>query len=721
MTRTKSTQKWLVWSLSIVVLTPILIAAASVVLINTLDQRIILNQITATVKSKYQRTLGFTGPVQLKWFPTVGAELDGVFLSEADNTTPFIQAEKIKVSLAFMPLLSQKAVVDAVQVDGLKISVIKNKQGEFNFDSLIQAIKANAKPEDLTKDKSDQAQHLSLSIDSINLSRMQLAYTDQQTGTQALIKDLALETGKIQAGQPINMKASGLLNRSDSVTGKPNMELQFDLTTQLTQGTESNKTIRLANLALNAAGQMAGLGAIEVKVSSPVLSFSESIFKADQLTIGGKLNQSNQKTKRQTDLNIQGPFRLNLANNEVQLTDWNGQLQINDPQLPKQLVTLPINATVNANYNTQVVNLVLNSQYESSRFDLKTHIQHFSNPVVTASLNADKLDLDALLAPKKTDAGDAAGNSKGSTPSGDTPIDLTPLQNLNLDLTANVGELIVSKVKVSKFQTRATARNGLLTLDPLKANLYGGSTTGSLTANAGNQAVTLSQNMSNVQVQPLMKALLNKDMMEGKGNVVLDLRTRGKSLNAMKAALNGQVKISLLDGAVKGMNLAETLRNAKSLWTTGKNAKVKTDATQKTDFTSLQLGLNIVNGIASTNDLALMAPLFRIGGVGQINLVNNTVDYVAQAIIVATSTGQGGKTLDSGLAGLTIPVHLFGPFSAIQWELAFRDMVQQAAKDAAKEAYSKKLAPKVEEKKEELKEKARDKLKDALKGFMKEK
>ena len=216
--------------------------------------------------------------------------------------------------------------------------------------------------------------------------------------------------------------------------------------------------------------------------------------------------------------------------------------------------------------------------------------------------------------------------------------------------------------------------------------------------------------MTGVQVQPVIKALLDKDMVNGKGNVGINIRTKGNTVNQMKAALDGKVSVSLQDGAIKGINLAERFRNAKSLLSTGNNATQKTDGSQQTDFSSLAVSFDIKNGVASSADLNLMAPLFRVGGAGQINLVINSLEYVSKVSIVATSTGQGGKTLDSGLNGLTVPVRLFGPFDNLQWELQFKDLVKDAAKAQ--------LQPKIDEKREELKGKAEEKIKDALKGFL---
>jgi len=408
------------------------------------------------------------------------------------------------------------------------------------------------------------------------------------------------------------------------------------------------------------------------------------------------------------NLKLASPTSFSTKSQFIELAALSGQLNVKDPALPKKEASMPLAGRLAVNNTEKTAELDLNSKFEATSFDLKAAVKNFSKPAITAVLNADKLDIDALLPLKKTDGAGSA--EKPAETAKDTPVNLSPLRNLNLDVTAKIGELKVSNIQVQQLRTQAVARGGKLTISPLDARLYGGSTAGVITADANTQTVTVNQNMTGVQIQPVIKALLDKDMVEGKGNVGINIRTPGNTVNQMKAALNGKVSVSLQDGAIKGINLAEKLRNAKSLLSSGSNSTQKTDTAQKTDFSSLSVSFDIAKGVANSSDLNVMAPLFRIGGAGQVNLVSNSLDYLARASVVATSTGQGGKTLDSGLNGVTVPVRLYGPFSAVQWELQFKDLAKEAAKA--------KLQPKIDEKKQELKGKAEDKVRDALKGFL---
>ncbi|WP_306482263.1 AsmA family protein [Limnobacter sp.] len=763
-------KKAIVWGMGIVVGVPLVLAATAAILVNTIDQQALLNKASAIVKEKQQRDLAFTGPVQLKWFPSIGADLNGVTLSEFQSTDQFLKADKVSISLALLPLLSSEVVVDAIQASGVTVNVVKNADGKFNFDDLSKSdnqdeVQSESEP---SPDTGEQA--LNFSVDSIALENLNVAYIDKQTDLEASLNNFAMQSGRIEPGVSTDIELKGNVKAN-----KPQADLNIDLNTRLEFGLGENLYANFENLkfavlgqldqqqadvnvqasTLNvnpntleikaqsldakAKGQLPNVGAFDVSLSSPSLELSETVARGEALNFKADLKQATRsinatldlaglqgnlkqavsaalKTtvnlvegERTVNLQLASPMTLNMKSQLIELAALTGQLDVKDPALPKKQASMPLAGRLAVNNTEKTAELDLNSKFEATSFDLKAAVKNFAKPAITAVLNADKLDIDALLPPKKN-SGTKTTSSSAEKPQ-DTPVDLSPLRNLNLDLTANIGELKVSNIQAQQLKTKAVARGGKLTISPLDAKLYGGSTTGVITADANTQTVTVNQNMTGVQIQPVIKALLDKDMVEGKGNVGINIRTTGNTVNQMKAALDGKVSVSLQDGAIKGINLAERFRNAKSLLSSGSNSTQKTDTAQKTDFSSLAISFDIANGVASSNDLNVMAPLFRIGGEGRVNLVNNSLDYLAKASVVATSTGQGGKTLDSGLNGVTVPVRLYGPFTGVQWELQFKELAKEAAKA--------KLQPKIDEKKEELKNKAEEKVRDALKGFLK--
>ncbi|HEX4916666.1 MAG TPA: AsmA family protein [Limnobacter sp.] len=761
-------KKAIAWSLGLVAGVPVVLAATAAIVLSSLDEQTLLNKATEVVKEKYQRDLVFAGPARLTWFPSIGAQLQGVSITEPNSPALFLKAEEVGVSLALLPLLKSSVVVDAVQAKGIMVNIVQDVDGKFNFDDFLKSGDESTQETQGTESPAD-GQVLNFSVDSIALNNLNLQYKNLKTGQEAALSDFAVQTGRIEPGVPSNVLLGGNVK-----SNKPEADLNIDLSTQLEFDTGEQTYANLENLKLAILGELdgqaadvnmqadklsvnastkavlvdafkgtvkaklPGLGAVDATLTAPAIALSDTgatgeafVLKATiaqearnmvfdlalsdlsgnlKEVVQGKLQSAVQVTEdeRTVNLALSSPLTAKVQTQYLELTSLAGNLDVKDPALPNKVASMPLSGKLAVNNSAQSMELFLNSKFESTRFDLKADVKNFAKPFITAVLNADNLDVDALFPPKAKQVNAASGQAD-DTPK-DTPVNLSALKGLNMDVTANIAKLKIRNVKASNLKAKAVAREGVLTVQPLQSNLYSGSSVGSITVNANNQRIVINQKVSAVQIQPFMKDLLDKDMLEGKGDVIINVSTQGDSVNSLKAAFNGSVAVSLQDGAIKGINLAERFRNAKALLSGGSNSTTKTDTTQKTDFSSLAVSFNFKDGVGTSSDLNLMAPLFRIGGHGQVNLVNNTMDYLAKTSVVATSTGQGGKTLDSGLNGVTVPVRVYGPFTGIQWELQFKDL----AKDAAKA----KLQPKIDEKKQELKGKAEDKVRDALKGFL---
>jgi AsmA protein len=206
-------------------------------------------------------------------------------------------------------------------------------------------------------------------------------------------------------------------------------------------------------------------------------------------------------------------------------------------------------------------------------------------------------------------------------------------------------------------------------------------------------------------VGSLLKDAMDKDPIDGKGNVALDVTTQGGTVTQLKKALNGTAHLDLREGSIRGINVAQAIRVAKTKLGGQSDAQTGTgSAAEKTDFSEFTGSFRIVNGVAHNDDLSVKSPLIRLGGNGDINLGEDRLDYLAKATVVNTLQGQGGPELQA-LRGVTVPVRLAGPFTAIGYNIDFRGMATDLAKQ------------KVDERKEELKTRVQEQLQDKLKGL----
>ncbi len=270
---------------------------------------------------------------------------------------------------------------------------------------------------------------------------------------------------------------------------------------------------------------------------------------------------------------------------------------------------------------------------------------------------------------------------------------------------------------MSDLRVTMKAAGGKLAVAPVTASLYGGKLAATANVQAGakpaGNRVDVGADLSGISIGPLLRDVAGKDLLEGQGNVKLKLNGDGGTVGTIRRSLDGTAALDLQNGAIKGINLGETIRNTRNLLQGGGKSETKaSDSSQKTDFTELGVSFVIKDGIATSNDLHVKSPLLRIGGEGRADLVASTLEYTVRASVVATSTGQGGKELES-VRGVTIPVRLTGPFDQLAWQIDWETAGKEALKGRAKEELQKRLGT------DDLEGKAKEKALDALKGLFK--
>jgi AsmA protein len=153
------------------------------------------------------------------------------------------------------------------------------------------------------------------------------------------------------------------------------------------------------------------------------------------------------------------------------------------------------------------------------------------------------------------------------------------------------------------------------------------------------------------------------------------------------------------------------------------DALTKARETEKTDFSELSASARIANGVAQSDDLDVKSPYLRIGGAGRFDVGRGQIDYTARASVVAAPVGQDAGDL-AALKGLTVPVHLSGPFDAIAWKIQWSEVAAKAVEAKLKEKLSEKLGEKLGIRPApagaaSAPAKPRDQLKEQLKGLFK--
>lgn len=324
-------------------------------------------------------------------------------------------------------------------------------------------------------------------------------------------------------------------------------------------------------------------------------------------------------------------------------------------------------------------------------------------------ITLDTLDLDRYLPPSTTNAESPApvqdtseavaaqepGNADTAVNAEDAPlIPVELLRPLELDGNIAIQQLKAANLRLGEIGLVLRAKDGVLSLVPSVASFYQGSYDGRVKLDLVEDEPRLQyeQKLAAVQIGSLLRDLTGKDLLEARGDFNSRLQTSGNSLAQFRRSLGGRLDFKVANGAVKGFNLGLIIRQAYAL---AKGQPLPdANAPAQTDFSELSGSATIKQGILTNKDLQASSPLLRVTGDGQVDLVQETLDYLVTAYIVNTSTGQGGKELED-LIGIPIPLQLSGPLTApkskIQWEKVLLAVQQKRIEGKAGSVIQEKL------------------------------
>ena len=298
----------------------------------------------------------------------------------------------------------------------------------------------------------------------------------------------------------------------------------------------------------------------------------------------------------------------------------------------------------------------LNAELDDIKGTGEASVNLAGKPEIKAAFNFDLLDVNPYLG--TSDSSDGGSSNNTSQGWSDERIDFSALNAANIDLTANVKTLKAEGMSVGPLTLEANITNGKLNANLEDMKLYDGTGTAKIELDATGPTPTLDLTLTsaNISALPFLTDAAKFTRIEGGLALDLDLKTTGSSQKSLVSSLNGTSKFAFTDGALRGINIARSMRNLTSGALSGWN----NSETEKTDFSAFNASFDIQDGIASNSDLNLIGPLVRVTGKGSANMPAQTVNYRVDPKVVASLEGQGGS---NELSGFSVPVVIDGPWA----------------------------------------------------------
>ncbi len=718
-------------------------------------------QITQQVEQKTGQKLEISGDIKLSLFPWLSLKTGEIRLSQPAGITPNINADKpllqvtnAQLGIKLLPLLQNKFELGKIVLTKPQLHFVTAKDGSTSLTG-IQKVSGSSSSAVLNTPStapSTQAPTVNgassalgaIAISGISIIDGDFIFEDQSKNTFYQLSRLEIEAGNISPLKPTPIKMSGLVVTNNDTSNDQTEVFNVALESQISySGDLSSVNLQQLKATIIAASQSQVADIQKVSTSIAELNFNQQTQALDiqdlDLAIDkGKLSPSlsipsiavilSQHKTSAIDFRLEEKNLELKTRGSIRLQDWNkglifkGRITSEDFSPKKLLEFLEIDYTPTD--QTVLNNVKFSTDFTGSAHGLSLRnidfaiddslligdvsLMNFEDPHYMFDLDLNEINIDRY-APLDTSAANTTGsssapaspNQNSTAQNNDTGLAIVAPLPLFKKIQANgmfrTTSLQANGAKLSQIVVDVKSKDKKVVIKP-KAKLYDGQMNGIITFVDKGDTSTLhiEQTLQDVNFGPLLQDTDVTDQIAGKGTAKTDImftEKNGKQTN------NGTIAVSVLDGALKDIDVKQILDEAQDNFDSlrGKEVKKKPDENLETRFAQMNATLNLNNNVITNDDLNIKAPAFRIGGKGAINLTPKTLDYATSVVVVNTNDGQGGKARED-LRGLSIPVRFYGDITSPEYKIDFRALLKENSKRE------------LDRKKEELRQKAAEKL-----------
>jgi AsmA protein len=603
--------------LGIVIAVIVLMVLAAVLLPIIYDKEDLEKAIADRVSEQTGRDLTIDGGLDFSVFPWLALEVSDLSLSNAVGfgDEPFARIGQARVGVALMPLFRKQLAVDEITLEGLDLRLAVNQQGRNNWDDLTDSETGSAPPaEDSSGLFSSQR------IAGLNIRDANVEYQDLQTGSHYRLGDFSMHTGPLGEDRPLPLELTALLE---------------DL----------------------AAGTSAGIGMsatadIDLEAGKYSLEAGTFTIQLDAVEVAGTFSASNVTG----DPAVSGT----LAVAEFSPAELMRKLQL-DPPLTADPDALQ-RAVLNTSFSGNPSELTLADfelELDQSTISGEMSIRDFEQPKIAFEFAVDAIDLDRYLEPASRE-----------TETAEATIPNEELKDRSVEGSLRIGTLRVAGLEFNDAEVGITIRDRTLHVHPLTARFYDGSYNGNvmLDSSGSTPVLSLDEKVDSITFQRMVSDLVDHESLSGVAQGHLRVTGRGASSGEMVGSLNGDLGLTLSEGALEGINIWYEIRRAYALY---KGLAAPPAEPSRTVFSRMRLSAGVDKGVVRTRELIGELPFLTVSGDGTVDLGQSDVDLSLVAT-VRNAPELSNDPLSAGLRGKRVPFKVSGPLDdpgiSIDWE-----------------------------------------------------
>lgn len=680
--------KWIVRLLGLLGVLVLLLVIVGIYLVATFDPNAYKGQIESRVAEVTGRELTLAGPIELTLFPSLGLRLEDARLANAVGfgDEPFAELRVIDLAVAVRPLLRGEIDVQRIEADGVTFRLARDADGRSNWEDLLERMDAargemvasaqgSSSPSGAPRFALDELQ-----IAGLEVSALRVEWDDRLTATRMLVAPVNLQLRGFRPGleAPLKLDASVRVEQADAAPIETDLRVDALLNADLVANRYALRRVRsefdLRHPALDPQ--------VSARLETDLMvDLAQSLARAERLSVYlFDVNLIGMVEIRGLDEETPA-LQAELRSNSFSPRALLASLGLDPPETtdPEALTRMALDLSASGSPQRLEVNPLLFTLDDSSLRGRAALDLSGARPAMSFDLAGDRIDLDRYLPPEVEQARTTEAPPAPGVPAEDIPIDLPAelMRAFDLDGRLRLAGLKLLGLTLEDIDLTLRARDGEWRVEPLTGSGYQGRLEARATVDARGAVprYAAAVDLRSVAIAPVLEALLEEESkLIGTGNLALDIRAAGASVNALTSSLNGQGEMRFSNGAVRGINVARIIRQAEARLR-GETPE-EDDEPNETDFTELGGSFRIRDGVVTNDDLAASSPLLRVAGRGSADLPAREMNYRLDTTLVATIEGQGGRSLDD-LRGLTLPIRITGTFSDPRFRLDLEEVLRE--------------------------------------------
>lgn len=264
----------------------------------------------------------------------------------------------------------------------------------------------------------------------------------------------------------------------------------------------------------------------------------------------------------------------------------------------------------------------------------------------------------------------------------DTMPEYSLLHNINADATLLAKNVRWRGLDFSSVNAHFLNQDSVLTIKHLDGGFGKGSISlpGQIDARGKSPSTTFKPQIKNIELAPILHAF--NYPLAVSGTLSMHGEFSGDSIDAevFREHWQGSAQIEMSHSRLEGMNFQQLVQRA--VTRSNNDVEARKDYDDATVMTRFSASANLVNGELQLQQMEGESAELTLTGDGVLNLVNEQCD--ANFAVRVTGGWRGKGALINALRQTTIPLHIYGPWSQLNYKIEIDRILRNQLQDEAK-------------------------------------